>query len=228
APADRVRKFDDPIRIFVESKGSPDRRSELAAVVADIRSHVKGLDIAVTSDRRAANFVVHLVAEHQLKKTIRGLYGNDSAKRIQQSLNPECLSGIGKDERFRIRRAEAILPVDAGDFTFYDCAYEELLQALGAINDDPSVPWTMFNDDVQMGFFDIYDQYLLNILYDPRIRPGMTKDEVSALLPEILSSSREWVNGINRPRQNGSANMRTESSANVSANDFEPTMTNIR
>ena len=57
-----------------------------------------------------------------------------------------------------------ILPVDAGEFTFYDCAYEELLQALGAINDDRSVPWTMFNDDVQMGFFDVYDQYLLNIL----------------------------------------------------------------
>jgi len=67
--------------------------------------------------------------------------------------------------------------VDAGDFTFYDCAYEELLQGLGAINDDPSVPWTMFNDDVQMGFFDVYDQYLVNILYDPRIRPGMTKAE---------------------------------------------------
>jgi hypothetical protein len=73
-------------------------------------------------------------------------------------------SGIGKDEQYRIRRAEVILPVDAGEFTFYDCAYEELLQALGAINDDRTVPWTMFNDDVQMGFFDVYDQYLLNIL----------------------------------------------------------------
>ena len=33
----------------------------------------------------------------------------------------------------------------------------------------------MFNDDVQMGFFGLYDQYLLNILYDPRIRAGMTR-----------------------------------------------------
>ena len=200
-PADRVRKFDEPIRIFVESKGLPDRRSELAAVVADIRSHVRDLDIAVTNDRRSANFVVHLVPERSLKKTIRALYGSDRAKQIQESLSPECLSGIGKDERFRIRRSEAILPIDAGDFTFYDCAYEEMLQSLGAINDDASVPWTMFNDDVQMGFFDIYDQYLLNILYDPRIRPGMTRDEVNAVLPEVLSSTRDWVRGINKPRQ---------------------------
>ena len=179
APAERVRKFDEPVRIFLDSKSEPDRRPEITAIIADIKAHVDHLDVAVTDDQQAANFTVRLVPAHDLDRTIRSLYGRGKAKRIQQALNPQCLSGIGKDQRFRIRRAEVILPIDAGDFTFYDCAYEELLQALGAINDDRSVPWTMFNDDVQMGFFDVYDQYLLNILYDPRVRPGMTKDEVS-------------------------------------------------
>jgi hypothetical protein len=199
-PAERVRKFDEPIRIFVESHGIPDRRPEIAAIVDDIRAHVNHLDVAITNDRREANFTVRLVADRNLNRTIRSLFGNDRAKQIQHSLSPQCLSGIGKDERYRIRRAEVILPVDAGEFTFYDCAYEELLQALGVINDDRTVPWTMFNDEVQMGFFDIYDQYLLNILYDPRIRPGMTKDEVDALLPEVLSTARTWVRDANLPR----------------------------
>ena len=199
-PAGRVRKFDEPVRIFVESASGPDRRGELARVVADIGARINHLDIAVTNDRSEANFVVRLVSERKLKATIRALYGNDKARQIQKALNPECLSGIGKDERFRIRRAEVILPVDAGDFTFYDCAYEEMLQALGAINDDATVPWTMFNDDVQMGFFDVYDQYLLNILYDPRVTAGMTRDEVDAVLPDILSSARTWVRDVN-PRQ---------------------------
>jgi len=48
--------------------------------------------------------------------------------------------GLARIKRYRIRRAEVILPIDAGDFTFYDCAYEELLQALGAINDDARFP----------------------------------------------------------------------------------------
>jgi hypothetical protein len=200
APAERVRKFDEPVRIFLDSQSEPDRRPEITAVIADIRAHVDHLDVAVTNDREAANFVVRLVAAHDLDRTIRKLYGRDKARRIQQTLNPQCLSGIGKDQRYRIRRAEVILPVDAGDFTFYDCAYEELLQALGAINDDRSVPWTMFNDDVQMGFFDVYDQYLLNILYDPRVRPGMTKEEVNALLPELMSTARTWVGNVNLPR----------------------------
>ena len=55
----------------------------------------------------------------------------------------------------------------------------------------------MFNDDVQMGFFDIYDQYLSNSLYDPRIRPGMTKDEVERLLPDVLPTVRAWVANAN-------------------------------
>src|ERR1700738_2359513 len=193
APAERVRKFDEPVRIFVVSKGLPDRRSEIAKVVADIRNRVNHLDVAITNDPQAANFTVTLVAKRDLGRTIRSRYGRDTATEIKQPLKPQCLSGIGKDASFRIRRAEVILPVDAGEFMFYDCAYEELLQALGAINDDRSVPWTMFNDDVQMGFFDIYDQYLLNILYDPRIRAGMTKEEVGAILPEVLSTARGWV-----------------------------------
>ena len=201
APAKRVRKYDEPVRIFVVSKGEPDRRAEIAAIVDDIRARVNHLDVAITNDRAAANFTVTLVAERDLTQTIRSLFGNDRAKRIQKSLSPQCLSGIGKDSRYRIRRAEVILPVDAGEFVFYDCAYEELLQALGAINDDRSVPWTMFNDDVQMGFFDVYDQYLLNILYDPRIRPGMTKQEVDALLPDVLSTTRGWVTKTSLPRR---------------------------
>jgi hypothetical protein len=51
-----------------------------------------------------------------------------------------------------------------------------------------------------MGFFDVYDQYLLNILYDPRVRPGMTKKEVNALLPNVLSTTRGWVANTKLPR----------------------------
>jgi hypothetical protein len=72
-----------------------------------------------------------------------------------------------------------------------------LLQSLGPINDTASVPWTMFNDNVSMGFFDIYDQYILNALYDPRIKAGMTVEQVKALLPEVLADVRVWVRKVN-------------------------------
>jgi hypothetical protein len=195
--------------VFVFDQADPKRRAEIAAIIEDIRAHVDHLDLAMTDDIQAANLVVMLVRKRDLNRTISSVYGRDKAKQIQQSLNPQCLSGFGKDRHYRIRHAEVILPVDASDFTFYDCAYEELLQALGPINDDPSVPWTMFNDDVQMGFFDVYDQYLLNILYDPRIRPGMTKQEVGKLLPDVLPAVREWIantNAVRGANADGSSN----------------------
>ena len=130
-------------------------------------------------------------------RTIAAFYGNERAREIRSSLDPQCLSGFRKNERFEIEHSDVLLTFDAGDFTFLDCAYEELLQSLGPINDTNSVPWTMFNDSVQMGFFDIYDQYILNILYDPRIKAGMTVQEVKALLPQVLADVRVWVKKVN-------------------------------
>jgi hypothetical protein len=55
----------------------------------------------------------------------------------------------------------------------------------------------MFNDEVSMGFFDVYDQYILNILYDPRVKAGMTIEEVKAVLPDVLADVRVWVRKVN-------------------------------
>ena len=141
--------------------------------------------------------MVTLVRDRDLFRTIQSSYGNERAREISQSLDPQCLSGFRKNEQFEIEHSDVILTVDKGDFIFLDCAYEELLQSLGPINDTTSVPWTMFNDNVSMGFFDVYDQYILNILYDPRIKAGMTVAEVKAVLPEVLADVRVWVRKVN-------------------------------
>ncbi len=197
----RIRKFDGAVRVFVESRAKPDRRATVTQVVANIRAHVRHLDIAVTDNRSAANVLVTLVRDRDLPRTIRKFYGRAQARQIQSSLTPQCLSSFRKDEAYRITHSDVIVVADAGDFVFYDCVYEELLQALGPINDTASVPWTMFNDDVQMGFFDVYDQYLLNILYDPRIRPGMAADEVRALLPAVVEDVKAFVARMNNMPQ---------------------------
>jgi hypothetical protein len=199
-PAERIRKFDGPVRIYIVNRGTPDRSADIASVVADIRARVDHLDLAITANRADANVVLMLVQTREFAQTIRSRYGEKQARRIEQTLKPECLSGIGKDPSFHIRRAEIILPTDVSDFRFYDCAYEEVLQSLGLVNDDGSVPWTMFNDDVEMGFFDRYDQYLVNLLYDPRVRAGMTREEVSKIFPDVLLTVRAWVAKANLPK----------------------------
>ncbi len=81
-----------------------------------------------------------------------------------------------------------ILTVDNGDFVFLDCAYEELLQSLGP---DQRHRYGAV-DDVQRpgldGILRRLDQYILNILYDPRIKAGMTVQEVRGVLPAITAA----------------------------------------
>ena len=193
---DRIRKYDGPVRVFADGNRA-DRKAQLAKIVADIASRVQHLDIAMAGNLEDANVQVKLVRDRDLQRTITTFYGSERAKEIRSSLDPQCLSGFRKNEKFEIEHSDVILTVDNGDFVFFDCAYEELLQSLGPINDTASVPWTMFNDNVSMGYFDVYDQYLLNLLYDPRIKPGMTVQEVKTVLPEVLADVRAWVRKVN-------------------------------
>jgi hypothetical protein len=194
---DRIRKYDAPVRVFADGIRRTNRMAQLAKVVADIASRVRHLDIAMADSRDGANVVVKLVRDRDLNRTIATFYGADRAREIRSSLDPQCLSGFRKNDKYEIEHSDVILTVDNGDFIFFDCAYEELLQSLGPINDTSSVPWTMFNDSVQMGFFDVYDQYIMNILYDPRIKAGMTVPEVKAVLPQVLADVRVWVAKVN-------------------------------
>jgi hypothetical protein len=192
---DRIRKYEVPVRVFAD--GRADRKAQIATVVSEIARRVQHLDIAMSPRSDDANVRVKLVHDRDLNRTIASFYGIDRAREIRTSLDPQCLSGFRKNEAFEIEHSDVILTVDNGDFIFLDCAYEELLQSLGPINDTDSVPWTMFNDAVQMGYFDVYDQYILNILYDPRIKAGMTVQDVNAVLPAVLADVRTWVKKVN-------------------------------
>src|SRR4051812_18354736 len=194
---DRIRKYEAPVRVFADGANRADRKAQLARIVGDIASRVQHLDIAMVESGEEANVVVKLVRDRDLYRTMSAFYGSERAREMKSSLDPQCLSGFRKNEKYQIEHSDVILTVDNGDFIFFDCAYEELLQSLGPINDTSTIPWTMFNDSVQMGYFDVYDQYILNILYDPRIRAGMSVAEVRAVLPEVLADVRLWVAKVN-------------------------------
>ena len=193
---DRIRKYDTPVRVFADGN-RPDRKAQLAKIVADIAAKIQHIDIAMAASSDDANVLVKLVRDRDLNRTIATFYGSERAKEIRSSLDPQCLSGFRKNEKFEIEHSDVILTVDNGDFVFFDCGYEELLQSLGPINDTSTVPWTMFNDNVSMGFFDIYDQYILNLLYDPRVKASMTVQDVKEVLPAVLVDVRTWVRKVN-------------------------------
>ncbi len=63
------------------------------------------------------------------------------------------------------------------DLLRLSCLHEEIAQGLGLANDSPLARPSIFNDDEEFGLLTTHDEYLLKMLYDPRIRPGMTAEE---------------------------------------------------
>ena len=65
------------------------------------------------------------------------------------------------------------------------CIEEELAQGLGLANDSPYARPSIFNDDDEFATLTSMDAVMLQILYNPRLLPGMTLDQARPFLYEI-------------------------------------------
>jgi len=65
------------------------------------------------------------------------------------------------------------------------CIHEELAQGLGLANDSPQARPSIFNDDEEFGLLTTHDEYLLRMLYDPRLRTGMSAAEAAPIARQI-------------------------------------------
>jgi len=72
-----------------------------------------------------------------------------------------------------------------GDFR-RACLTEEFAQVFGLINDDAEARPSIFNDDQEFIELTRHDEYLLKVLYDPRLRAGMTEAEARPLVRRIV------------------------------------------
>src|SRR5262249_28442946 len=51
----RIRKFEVPVRVHIDNRAQPDRRSDVVAVVDDIGRRIQHLDIAVADNAASSN-----------------------------------------------------------------------------------------------------------------------------------------------------------------------------
>ncbi|MBK0400627.1 DUF2927 domain-containing protein [Limibaculum sp. M0105] len=70
------------------------------------------------------------------------------------------------------------------------CLHEEIAQALGLGNDHPEVRPSIFNDDEEFALLTEHDEWLLRILYDERLTPGMSEEEAMPVVRTIVEEMR--------------------------------------
>jgi len=100
------------------------------------------------------------------------------------------------------RHMAVFLPYDVSPQEIRDCLHEEISQALGPVNDIYRLNQSVFNDDNFHTVLTGFDMLILRVIYDPALRSGLSRTEVTQRLPSILArlnptGGRERVAGPN-------------------------------
>ena len=181
-----IRRFDNDVRVLIASTGSVDRTAAVEKIVAEYGTVVPQLNVAITKKEDDADIVVHLIDEKNFAAALIDAFGEDTARAFVRKTDPQCMTSVKSRGGGAIVRSVSFVIVDKGDRVFFDCAYHEMLHAFGLSNHDQDNPWTTLNQTRIVGYLSVYDRALLTLLYDPQIKPGMSRNEVSQLLPKLI------------------------------------------
>jgi hypothetical protein len=83
--------------------------------------------------------------------------------------------------------AVAVIRAELPERLRTSCIHEEISQGLGLANDSPAARPSIFNDDDEFGRLTTHDELLLQMLYDPRLAPGMSADEAAGTVRRIAT-----------------------------------------
>ncbi len=180
-----VRRFDHPVRLRVVSGGSVSRAVEMQRVVAEYGEKIPNLRV-IAADSADADIVIRLIDEKDFASSLTAAFGAAVTKRFVAKTDPQCMTSVKSRADGEIVQSVSFVIVDKGDAVFLDCAYHELLHAFGLSNHDQRNPWTTLNQRRMVGYLSVYDRALLTLLYDPRLKPGMTATQVKGVLPRLI------------------------------------------
>jgi len=182
-----IRRFDHPIRAAVIAGGSVDRAAAMQYVLDEYVAKVPNLHLSIAPGAADAEIEVRLIDAKNFKLALEAAFGPKVTRRFIARTDPQCMTSVKSSDDGGIVRAVSFIIVDKGDAVFLDCAYHELLHAFGLSNHDQRNPWTMLNQKRKVGYLSAYDRALLNLLYDPRMQPGMTAAQARARLPRLIA-----------------------------------------
>jgi Protein of unknown function (DUF2927) len=181
-----IRRFDHPVRARVIAGGSVDRTAATKRIVEQYAREVPSLHLSLVSTS-PADIEVRLIDEKDFKSALRAAFGAKVAQTFIRRTDPQCMTSVKSSTEGDILRSVSFIIVDKGTDVFLDCAYHELLHAFGLSNHDQRNPWTTLNQHRMVGYLTVYDRALLTLLYDPRIEPGMTAEQVRAELAAVIA-----------------------------------------
>ncbi len=183
-----VKKYKGPVRFHISNLARKNRKPAITDFIRTINRQIYGLTAEVVERPEDANYKIYVVDRTQYADVVRNRVYKDPDVDVPGRCLVRVVSG-----RKGISRSAAVIVSDEGDFLFKRCVVEEILQGLGPMNDDESLSHSVFNDRSRHSRFTTFDKYILNMLYDRRIKPGMSPEQVKPLLPRIIRELRRKI-----------------------------------
>lgn len=198
--ASELRRWAGPVRLALEFGPSVPQAVQQRdrALVSDYLarlSRVTGHPVAMNG--RAANFHVLVMGVDdgpqlaaRLHQIIPGLGRATFGLFAAPPRDIHCLVVAFSSDRSSgtYETAIALVRAEHPEILRTSCYHEEIAQGLGLANDSPDARPSIFNDDDEFALLTSHDEALLAMLYDPRLRIGMTLDEAR---PVIQSMARD-------------------------------------
>ena len=185
----QLSRWNKPVRITTEFGASvpPEQRQKDQASItkyADRLARITGHPISAVKNN--GNFYVFVAGEDdvdfvqaRLKQLVPGISRAELNLFANLPRSIYCLVVAVSDARATqtYTRAVALIRAEHPDMVRLSCIHEEIAQGLGLPNDSPAARPSIFNDDDEFAYLTNHDELLLKMLYDPRLKPGMTAEQ---------------------------------------------------
>lgn len=194
-----LRRWAGPIRMSVEFGASVplEQRARDGSMVAGYATRLSlltGVPLTMTTPDRA-NFHVLILNEDErrafgprLRQIVPGINDADVRGVTDIDRSTFCFAfAYSEQGQATYRQAVALIRGEHPDLLRRSCVHEELAQAMGLVNDSPQARPSIFNDDEEFALLTKQDELMLKMLYDPRLRPGMTPEEARPIVEVIAA-----------------------------------------
>lgn len=189
-----LSRWPGSVRVMAEFGPSvrPELRQEDAARISAYANRLARLTgHPVSTVTKNANFHVFVAGEDdtayvqaRLKQLIPniGQQQLDLFEDLPRSFYCFVFASAQAGAPYSYTRAVALVRAEHPDLVRLSCIHEEIAQGLGLPNDSLSARPSIFNDDDEFALLTSHDEKLLTLLYDPRLKPGMSAEDARPIV----------------------------------------------
>jgi hypothetical protein len=204
-----LRRWVRPIRYSVFGSATTEQDRAGIAELMERISGLTGLDI--TEAETDVNFFILITTpdeRDEFQSEIAEINASvaETFKVWRRSPTLICFGSIllTRENRGQIVGAIVSIGSETRNLMREACIHEEIAQSMGLTNDHPKARPSIFNDDEEFALLTEHDEKLLQLLYDPRLEPGMMAAEAMPIVQRIAG---ELVPGLPGTVENSAMNI---------------------